>query len=50
VVEADLKGGSALRGDKSSRAMLTMLRHMNRLSEVRVPVEGTTHTVYVLQQ
>jgi hypothetical protein len=34
-LEADLRGGSALRPDKSGRALLMLLRHLGRVSEVR---------------
>ena len=37
-----------MRLDKSGKAMMQLLRHLGRVSEVRVSVEGTTHLVYVL--
>lgn len=40
--------GTNVRLDKTGKAMMQLLRHLGRVSEVRVPVEGTTHLVYVL--
>ena len=48
VLEGDLRAGTHLRLDKTGKAMMQLLRHLNRLAEVRVSVEGTTHLVYVL--
>ena len=48
VVESDLKAGSALKLDKTGKTVLTLLRHLGRVAEVRVGVEGTTHLVYAL--
>ena len=33
-VDSDLKGGTALKLDKTGKAILTVLRHLGRLSEV----------------
>lgn len=33
-VDSDLKGGSALKLDKTGKAILTVLRHLGRLTEV----------------
>ena len=40
VLEADLKAGAHLRLDKSGKAMLTLLRHLGRLAEVRAAALG----------
>jgi hypothetical protein len=48
ALEADLRAGAVLRLDKTGKAVLTLLRHLGRVAEVRVPVEGTTHLVYAL--
>lgn len=48
MVESDLKNGSMVRMDNSGRSMLILLRHLGRLSEMRVGVEGTTHLVYIM--
>ena len=37
-VESDLKGGAALKLDKTGKAILTVLRHLSRLTEVRCPL------------
>ena len=33
-VDSDLKGGTALKLDKTGKAILTVLRHLSRLTEV----------------
>ena len=48
VLESDLRAGSAVRLDKSGKSLLTLLRHLGRLQEVRVHADGATHLVYVL--
>jgi hypothetical protein len=48
VLESDLKAGGLVRPDKSGRAVMTVLRHLGRLSEARVVAEGATLLVYVL--
>jgi hypothetical protein len=48
VVEGDLRSGQALRLDNSGRMVLTLLRHLGRLTESRIGVDGTTHIVYVI--
>ncbi|KFM24003.1 Spindle and kinetochore-associated protein 1-like protein [Auxenochlorella protothecoides] len=49
VLESDLKTGNALKLDKSGKAILTVLRHLGRISEARVSVEGTTLLAILLQ-
>lgn len=34
-MESDLKGGATLKLDKTGKAILTVLRHLGRLTEVR---------------
>jgi hypothetical protein len=36
VLEGDLKAGTHLRLDKTGKAILTVLRHLNRCQEVRL--------------
>ncbi|EFN57576.1 hypothetical protein CHLNCDRAFT_143235 [Chlorella variabilis] len=48
VLEADLRTGTAVRLDKTGKALLTLLRHLGRLQEVRVQADGATHLVYVM--
>jgi hypothetical protein len=48
VMEADLRNGTAVRMDKSGKMLLSLLRHLGRLQEVRVQAEGATHLAYVL--
>lgn len=48
ALETDLKTGHALRLDKSGKTTLTLLRHLGRITEVRIPVDGTMHVVYAL--
>ena len=35
--EPDLKAGACIRSDKTGRALLTVLRHLGRIQEVRLP-------------
>lgn len=49
VLESDLRSGSALRMDKSGRATLTALRHLGRLAEVRLIVDGAAQLVILLK-
>lgn len=46
--ENDLKSGSAIKMDKSGRAVLMVMRHLGRLQEVRCNVQGAQLSVYVL--
>lgn len=47
ALESDLKAGNALKTDKTSKSILTVLRHLRRIKEVRIPVQGEhTHVVY----
>lgn len=48
--EAELRNGAALRPDKTGKALLTVLRHLGRVVEVRANVEalGGAIIVYVL--
>ena len=48
ALESDLKSGTALRLDKTGKTVLTLLRHLGRVSEVRVSADGTTHIAYAL--
>ncbi|BDA42366.1 Spindle and kinetochore-associated protein 1 homolog [Coccomyxa sp. Obi] len=48
-MEADMKNASILRPDKTGKSLLTVLRHLGRLHEVRLSVEGSMQPVYVLQ-
>ena len=48
LLESDLRTGSAVRLDKSGRTLLTLLRHLGRLQELRVQADGATHLVYIL--
>jgi hypothetical protein len=49
VVDTDLKQGTHLQmGSNSSRAILTILRHVGRIAETRLVVDGKSHTVYSL--
>ncbi|MEW5310573.1 MAG: hypothetical protein WDW38_002359 [Sanguina aurantia] len=47
-LESDLKDGTALKLDKTGKSLLTVLRHLGRLTEVRCSVEGMTVVVFVL--
>ena len=49
VVDQDLKRGShLLPGSNSSRSILTILRHLGRIAETRLTVDGKSHVVYSL--
>ncbi|KAI7839366.1 hypothetical protein COHA_006891 [Chlorella ohadii] len=48
LMESDLRSGAAVRLDKTGKTLLTLLRHLGRLQEVRVHADGATHLVYVL--
>ncbi|KAL4434153.1 hypothetical protein ABPG75_000594 [Micractinium tetrahymenae] len=48
VLESDLRSGSAVKLDKTGKTLVTLLRHLGRLQEVRVQADGATHLVYVL--
>lgn len=50
ALEADCKAGRHLRMDNTGRSIIMVLRHVSRLNEVRIPVDGTTHLVYVLME
>ena len=46
--EGDLKAGSAIKMDKSGKAVLMVMRHLGRVQELRCSVQGAQLTVYVL--
>ncbi|GAX82030.1 hypothetical protein CEUSTIGMA_g9458.t1 [Chlamydomonas eustigma] len=46
--ETDLRDGATLKLDKSSKAILIMLRQLGRLQEVRCTIAGSTGAVYIL--
>jgi hypothetical protein len=48
VPESDLKAGTALRLDNTGKTVLTLLRHLGRVGEVRIQADGGTHLVYVV--
>ena len=49
VVDTDLKRGNhLLPGSNSSRAILTILRHLGRVAETRLTADGKSHIVYSL--
>lgn len=48
MLEADLKAGAAVRLDKTGKTLLTLLRHLGRLQELRLQADGATHLVYML--
>jgi hypothetical protein len=49
VVDTDLKHGHYLQmGSTSTRSILTLLRHIQRIAETRVSIDGTSHVVYSL--
>ncbi|KAL6761339.1 hypothetical protein V8C86DRAFT_2536128 [Haematococcus lacustris] len=49
LCEADFaKDGVHIRADKTGKSILTVLRHLGRLSEVRCALEGVPMLVYVL--
>lgn len=47
VLESDLRRGKYLKMDNTSKSILTILRHLGRISECRVQADGQTHVVYV---
>jgi len=47
-LETDLKDGNFLKPDKTGRAILTLLRHLSRVQEVRITVEGSSNNLYIL--
>lgn len=49
VIDQDLKRGAHLpAGSNSSRSILAILRHLGRIAETRLTVDGKTHVVYSL--
>lgn len=48
LLESDLRSGSAVKLDKTGKTLLTLLRHLGRLQEVRVQADGATHLAYLL--
>lgn len=48
-LEPDLKDGREVKLDKSGKGLLTVFRHLGRLHEVRLSIDGTTTTVYIFQ-
>ncbi|PNH03055.1 Spindle and kinetochore-associated protein 1 [Tetrabaena socialis] len=48
LLESDLREGQLVRLDKSGKALLTLLRHLGRLTEVRCNLDGVAVTAYVL--
>lgn len=49
-LEDDLRAGTSIKADKTGKATLTLLRHMGRLHDLRISVEGVTQVVHVLLQ
>lgn len=47
-LEADCRAGQHIKLDKSGRAVLTALRALGRLQEVRLMVQGSRELVFVL--
>ncbi|GLI68353.1 hypothetical protein VaNZ11_012756 [Volvox africanus] len=47
-LESDLRDGIAIKLDKTGKSILTLLRHLGRLQEVRCSIDGVGTTVYVL--
>lgn len=47
VLESDLRQGTYLKMDNTSKSILTLLRHVGRISECRLQIDGQTHIVYV---
>ncbi|GIL53944.1 hypothetical protein Vafri_9512 [Volvox africanus] len=47
-LESDLRDGAAIKLDKTGKSILTLLRHLGRLQEVRCSIDGVGTTVYVL--
>ncbi|KAG7667789.1 hypothetical protein Ndes2526B_g01813 [Nannochloris sp. 'desiccata'] len=48
TMEADLKSGAALRLDNTGKTILTLLRHLGRVAELRINADGATHLVYAV--
>jgi hypothetical protein len=48
AMEADLKSGQALRLDNTGKTILTLLRHLGRVAELRINADGATHLVYAV--
>lgn len=48
ALESDLKSGTALRLDKTGRSIITVLRHLGRISETRINVDGSMISVLLL--
>jgi hypothetical protein len=47
VLESDLRHGKNLKMDNSSKSILTILRHLGRISENRIHADGETYIVYI---
>jgi len=47
-LESELRDGVSIKADKSGKALLTLLRHLRRMDEVRIQIEGTCTLVHVL--
>ncbi|KAK9909740.1 hypothetical protein WJX75_006779 [Coccomyxa subellipsoidea] len=48
-MEQDMKNANVLRPDKTGKSLLTVLRHLGRLHELRLSVEGSMQPVYIVQ-
>ncbi|EIE20832.1 hypothetical protein COCSUDRAFT_57381 [Coccomyxa subellipsoidea C-169] len=48
-MEQDMKSANILRPDKTGKSLLTVLRHLGRLHELRLSVEGSMQPVYTVQ-
>ena len=48
AMESDLKSGAALRLDNTGKTILTLLRHLGRVAELRINADGATHLVYAV--
>ncbi|KAK2079781.1 hypothetical protein QBZ16_002176 [Prototheca wickerhamii] len=48
ALESDLRTGTALRTDKTGRAIITVLRHLGRITEARVNVGGSMLSAFLL--
>ncbi|GLC48150.1 Spindle and kinetochore-associated protein 1 [Pleodorina starrii] len=47
-LDSDLREGTAIKLDKPGKSMLTLLRHLGRLQEIRCNIDGVGTTVYVM--
>ena len=47
VLESDLRRGTHLKMGNTAKSILTILRHLGRISECRLQTDGQTHVVYV---